>query len=102
MSMSELADADADTVVESGCPLRTHGSGFIGGLEIKCDGTIAGQIWGAGAALAQKLLQDGLPDRPDVVEVGAGTGVAGLAAAVAGCVHSLFWFVFGMVISSFR
>ena len=34
--------------VESGCPLRTHGSGFLGEIEIPCDGTIAGQIWGAG------------------------------------------------------
>lgn len=76
--------AESDMPVDCGLPIRTHGSGFLGSLEITCDGTIAGQIWGAGAALAEKLLHDGLLDRPEVIEVGSGTGIAGLAAAQAG------------------
>ena len=76
--------AESSDPVDCGLPIRTHGIGRIGGIEIACDGTIAGQIWGAGAALAKKLLDDGLPERPETVEVGSGTGVAGLAAACAG------------------
>lgn len=45
------------------------------------------QIWGAGAALAAYFMGPGrslFSERPDVVELGSGTGVAGMAAAVAG------------------
>lgn len=76
--------AESTAPIDCGLPIRTHGSGFLGDIEIACDGTIAGQIWGAGAALAEKLLSDGLPERPEVIEVGSGTGIAGLAAARAG------------------
>ena len=83
-----MQDADEPAVVETGQPLRAHGTGILEHgahrLSFDCDGTIAGQIWGAGYALGEMLLRDGLPERPEVVEVGSGTGIAGLAAAAAG------------------
>ena len=72
------------TVIESGRPIVSLGDARLGCLCFACDGSIAGQVWGAGAALGRHLLQAGLPSRPTVVEIGSGTGVAGLAAAVAG------------------
>ena len=75
---------DTNAVVESGQPVICHGDAKLGELSFVCDGTIAGQIWGAGAALGRHLLLSGLPERPDVVEIGSGTGVAGIAAAAAG------------------
>jgi hypothetical protein len=72
------------TSVESGQPIVTHGEASLGPLSFWCDGTIAGQVWGAGAALARHILATPLQDRPDVLEIGSGTGIAGLAAAVAG------------------
>lgn len=69
--------------------LCSSGTICIGGLEIVCEGTMAGQLWAGGAALGHKLLRDGyLPPccmhcrRPTIVELGSGTGFAGLAAAL--------------------
>ena len=65
----------------------------LGDLAITCDGEdIAAQVWGAGATLAAYLARSDeegggrslLQDRPEVVEVGSGMGVVGLAAAMAG------------------
>ena len=49
------------------------------------------QLWGAGATLAAYFLHAGpeggqhlVADRPDVVELGSGTGITGLACACAG------------------
>ena len=70
--------------VECGEALACHGTTTVGPLTLQCDGTIEGQVWSAGAVLGHLLLKEGLPDRPDVVEVGSGTGIAGLAAAAAG------------------
>ena len=87
---SKTADVLGDTnLVERGYSLRSHGTDCLGELEIECDGTIAGQIWGAGAALGRQIYNDGLHrwipmERPEVIEVGSGTGIAGLAAAAAG------------------
>ena len=67
-----------------------HGVATLGPLTIDCDGEIDGQIWGAGHALASYLLFGGggaelfKDSWPCVVEVGAGTGIAGLAAAASG------------------
>ena len=47
--------AESDMPVDCGLPIHAHGSGFLGSLEITCDGTIAGQIWGAGAALLKSF-----------------------------------------------
>lgn len=73
---------------ESGQPLHSHGLAHLHGLQFSCDGSLAGQVWGAGAALGRHLLESGLPGHDPrsmvVVEVGAGTGVAGIAAALAG------------------
>ena len=76
-------DAESNTV-ESGQPVVSMGEARLGNLRFDCDGSIAGQVWGAGAALGRHLLQIGLSERPMVVEIGSGTGVAGLAAAAAG------------------
>ena len=76
--------ASSSTPLDAGMPIVSEGTASLGPLSFTCDGTIAGQVWGAGAALGRHLLQFGLPNRPDVVEIGSGTGVAGLAAAVAG------------------
>lgn len=82
--------ADA-AVVESGQPIVAHGEAQLRNLRFLCDGKIDGQIWGAGAALGRhllardtthgKMLED---ERPSVVEIGSGVGIAGLAAAAAG------------------
>ena len=83
--LAELAHVEADSaIVESGQPLVCVGEARLGSLRLPCDGSIEGQVWGAGAALARHLLAIGLPARPEVVEIGSGTGIAGLAAAVAG------------------
>ena len=76
--------AGSSASVESGQPIVDHGEAHLGPLSFACDGTIAGQIWGAGAALGRHLMLCGLPERPEVLEIGSGTGVAGLAAATAG------------------
>ena len=77
-----------------GNPSRDSGVARIGVLEIECGGSLAGAVWGAGDTLARLLMngpemQQRFPEvnmrsRPDVVEIGSGTGVAGLAAAVGG------------------
>ena len=84
-----------DSDVQLGCSFSEKGALRLGPLTIACEpGAIAGQVWGAGCALAQYLLTsegalrvlgrvlhgDGL----DVVELGSGTGIVGLACAVAG------------------
>ena len=58
----------------------------IGELQFECGGEINEQLWGAGATLAAHFLHDGptggrqlLADQPDVVELGSGTGMTGLA-----------------------
>ena len=83
-------------LLRTGEAFQTHGMYSLSAdssdsIEIDCDGGrgLAGHVWGAGAALAALLLSpEGrrrfLADRPDVVELGSGTGVAGLAAAAAG------------------
>jgi len=82
--MTFVIDDNTDDLIACGQPLAVHGDAAIGPLTLTCDGSIAGQIWGAGAALGLHLLSTTLPNRPEVVEVGSGTGVAGLAAAAAG------------------
>lgn len=79
------------TKVPLGDSLINSGVARLDALQIKCDGReISGQVWAAGAALARHLLDSSsaggllMADRPTVVEVGAGTGIAGLAAALAG------------------
>jgi len=79
-----VATGDERGVISCGQPIAVHGDANLGPLSFSCDGSIAGQIWGAGAALGRHLINTGLPDRPEVVEVGSGTGVAGLGAAIAG------------------
>ena len=74
----------SETIVACGQPVACLGEAILGPLTLHCDGTIAGQVWGAGAALGRHLLLKTLPDRPEVIEIGSGTGVAGLAAAAAG------------------
>jgi len=74
----------SDTIVACGQPVACHGEAILGPLTLHCDGSIAGQVWGAGAALGRHLLLTTLPERPEVIEIGSGTGVAGLAAAAAG------------------
>jgi hypothetical protein len=80
--------AAESAVTESGQPVHSQGLATLHGLQFQCDGSLAGQVWGAGAALARHLLENGLPGHDPrslvVVEVGSGTGVAGLAAALAG------------------
>ena len=68
-----------------------HGEAKIGELQIECGGEINEQLWGAGATLAAYFLHAGpeggqhlVADRPDVVELGSGTGITGLACACAG------------------
>lgn len=78
------ASATASSSIEAGCPVVSEGVASLGPLSFACDGTIAGQVWGAGAALGRHLLHGGLLQRPDVIEIGSGTGVAGLASAAAG------------------
>lgn len=82
-------ESDATAVVQGGLPVFSDGVTKLGSIDLHCDGSIEGQVWGAGAALGRVLLNEGFPeelheDRPTVVEVGSGTGVAGLAAAIAG------------------
>jgi hypothetical protein len=87
-----LDDEQEARSVEMGNSICEHGVVTIGGkLLIECDGEIDGQLWGAGATLASYLLDTSecggrhlVADWPCVVEVGSGTGVAGLAAALAG------------------
>lgn len=74
----------SDTIVACGQPVACHGEAILGPLTLHCDGSIAGQVWGAGAALGRHLLLTTLPERPEVIEIGSGTGAAGLAAAAAG------------------
>ena len=71
-------------VIACGQPVHVLGEAVLGPLRISCDGSIEGQIWGAGAALGCHLQNCGLLERPSVVEVGSGTGIAGLSAAVSG------------------
>lgn len=78
------ADDSGKGIIACGQPIVVHGDAALGPLVIPCDGTIAGQVWGAGAALGHSLIGKTLPARPEVVEIGSGTGVAGLAAAIAG------------------
>ena len=78
-----------DAEVDCGQPMVAHGVATLGDLSIECGGEINEQVWGAGAALATWLLDDAggkwlLQERPDIVELGAGTGIVGLAAACAG------------------
>ena len=66
-----------DGSVPLGSSVVSTGSLSLGPLSLACDGQVAGQLWGAGAALASYLLFSAegkalLADRPDVVEVGAG------------------------------
>ena len=78
-------EASSESPVESGQPLVSFGIARLGHLSVACDGSIEGQVWGAGSALARHLLQRRLDDRPEVVvEVGSGTGIAGLSAAAVG------------------
>jgi predicted nicotinamide N-methyase len=74
--------------VELGTSFLPHGNATLGPLSIACDGDIAGQLWGAGAALSSYVLtgegRAWFAERPEVVEVGAGTGLLGMAAACAG------------------
>ena len=74
--------------VQLGTSFLPHGNATLGPLSVACDGEIAGQLWGAGAALSSYVLAGAghawLAGRPTVVEVGAGTGLLGLAAACAG------------------
>lgn len=74
--------------VPLGSAVVKSGELLLGQLSLDCDGELAGQLWGAGAALASHLLSpEGrvlLADQPDVVELGAGLGLVGLAAALAG------------------
>ena len=58
--------------MESGQPVVSHGEYALEDLTIRCDGTIAGQVWGAGAALGRYLMHIGLSERPEVVEIGSG------------------------------
>jgi hypothetical protein len=80
-----------DAEVELGQSMVTHGVAKIGELQFECGGEINEQLWGAGATLAAHFLHDGptggrqlLADQPDVVELGSGTGMTGLACACAG------------------
>jgi hypothetical protein len=72
-------------IIETGQSLCSDGVVHLGCVTLSCDGTVAGQLWTAGAALGGWLLDGNLPaGKPVVVEVGSGTGAAGLAAAAAG------------------
>ena len=53
MDVAHIVAADQASTVESGQPVVCHGDAALGPLSIECDGTIAGQIWGAGAALGR-------------------------------------------------
>mmetsp|Transcript_17165 Transcript_17165/g.44637 ORF Transcript_17165/g.44637 Transcript_17165/m.44637 type:complete len:211 (-) Transcript_17165:2-634(-) len=68
--------------------VRNGGVAAIGPLTIACGGEIYEQVWGAGATLAAHLMSGPgrclFDERPDVIELGSGTGVVGMAAAVAG------------------
>ena len=73
--------------VAIGEPLCAYGSARVGGIEVDTAGTLAGQLWVGGAALAHALSQPEFPFSvagKTVVEIGSGTGAVGLAAAVAG------------------
>ena len=70
--------------IESGRPLLSNGEATLGHLSFLCDGSENGQLWCSGVCLG-RLLLDGMPAAASAVEVGSGTGVAGLAAAAVGC-----------------
>lgn len=75
--------------VQKGQAFVERGIGRLGPLEVTCDGEIAGQVWGAGATLSaylltregrEKILNLKDNESPEVVEIGAGTGLVGMAA----------------------
>jgi len=75
----------ATAQVQPGQSLCGFGTVQLGKLTLACDGSLAGQVWGAGLAMARAFERGALPlDRPVVVELGSGTAVAGLAAGLAG------------------
>jgi hypothetical protein len=91
-AVCEIGD---DSAVQLGCSFSEKGVLRLGPLTIACEpGAIAGQVWGAGCAFAQYLLTSEGALRVlgrvlhgyglDVVELGSGTGIVGLACAVAG------------------
>ena len=94
--MEERAQVEADggfhgaKSVDLGQALLTHGCARLGSLRVPCGGEIHGQLWGAGASLAEYFFTDDgkkLVDWTvtgsdvDVLEVGSGTGLLGLSIA---------------------
>jgi hypothetical protein len=80
-------ESEGTESISLGSSYVLDGEARLGPLKIECDGAIAGQIWGAGATFSSyilseegRLLISSFDDRPDVIEVGSGTGVVGLAA----------------------
>ena len=79
-------------VVGHGSSYSSHSTVSLGPLTLSCSGEINEQLWGAGAALAAYLYNlplssptNPLSKKPDVLELGAGTGLVGLVAAFRGC-----------------
>ena len=88
--------------IAAGEPLTTSAADLsVGALRIACEDTklladggdadvdldtTAGTVWGAGLALAHCFMEGSMPGiaGKTAVELGAGTGIAGLAAAAAG------------------
>ena len=74
--------------IDPGQSLCSFGTVRLAQLQLACDGSsLAGQIWSAGLALARKFQSEGLklPHASSrvIVELGSGTAIAGLAAALA-------------------
>eukprot|EP01043_Picozoa_sp_COSAG02_P029735 COSAG02_NODE_1863_length_10608_cov_128.518508_11_plen_279_part_00 len=82
-----------DAEVGLGQSMVMHGVASFGPLRVECGSDINEQLWGAGVALSTWFMHAGawpnggrelLAGRPAVLELGSGTGIAGMACACAG------------------
>jgi hypothetical protein len=87
-SYEHVTTSTKTSSVPHGSSLVTHGVATLGPLRVTCGGEINEQLWGAGACLASYLYSEQgrslLANSPEVIELGSGTGLTGLAAAISG------------------
>lgn len=83
--------SSSSSSVAHGSSFSSHETVSLGPLSLTCSGEINEQLWGAGATLAAYLYNfpssspsNPLANGPDVLELGAGTGLVGLCAALLG------------------
>jgi predicted nicotinamide N-methyase len=90
MQYEHVSTSSSSEGVSHGSSLATHATASLGPISVTCSGEINEQLWGAGAALAAHLYHNRnspesvLSNSPAVLELGSGTGLPGLTAAMSG------------------